>query len=209
MTRPLVRPPRKNPILRTRVPTLPPGSRSRIALGLTAAAHLLAAMIGFVAAIVLMMYLAERRRSYVMQTLVFSAVGALVILFAFYAFRLASFSYVFTGGAGRFWFSLNGLRGFFLSFGNAPIAAATLVAIPVVLVYDLMLAAIAAAWLIRDKGGLAAWEKALLAALFALCLDPRGLAELSRIPIAPLVAIGVITITAVHALRVRTPEHAT
>jgi NAD(P)-dependent dehydrogenase (short-subunit alcohol dehydrogenase family)/uncharacterized OB-fold protein len=38
MTRPLVRPPRKNPILRTRVPTLPPGGRSRIALGLTAGA---------------------------------------------------------------------------------------------------------------------------------------------------------------------------
>ncbi len=38
MTRPLVRPPRKNPILRTRVPTLPPGVRSRVALGLTAAA---------------------------------------------------------------------------------------------------------------------------------------------------------------------------
>ena len=38
MTSPLVRPPRKNPILRTRVPTLPPGIRSRVALGLTAAA---------------------------------------------------------------------------------------------------------------------------------------------------------------------------
>src|ERR1700689_4782066 len=38
MTRPLVRPPRKNPILRTRVPTLPPAGRSRVALGLTAAA---------------------------------------------------------------------------------------------------------------------------------------------------------------------------
>src|SRR5581483_8607681 len=38
MTRPLVRPPRKNPILRTRLPTLPPGARSRVALGLTAAA---------------------------------------------------------------------------------------------------------------------------------------------------------------------------
>jgi len=38
MTRPLVRPPRKNPILRTRVPTLPPGGRSRVSLGLTAAA---------------------------------------------------------------------------------------------------------------------------------------------------------------------------
>jgi NAD(P)-dependent dehydrogenase (short-subunit alcohol dehydrogenase family)/uncharacterized OB-fold protein len=32
------RPPRKNPVLRTRQPTLPPGSRSRVALGLTAAA---------------------------------------------------------------------------------------------------------------------------------------------------------------------------
>ncbi len=38
MTRPLVRPARKNPILRTRAPTLPPGGRSRIALGLTAGA---------------------------------------------------------------------------------------------------------------------------------------------------------------------------
>ncbi len=38
MTRPLVRPPRKNPIFRTRVPTLPPAGRSRMALGLTAAA---------------------------------------------------------------------------------------------------------------------------------------------------------------------------
>jgi NAD(P)-dependent dehydrogenase (short-subunit alcohol dehydrogenase family)/uncharacterized OB-fold protein len=38
VTSPLVRPSRKNPILRTRVPTLPPGIRSRVALGLTAAA---------------------------------------------------------------------------------------------------------------------------------------------------------------------------
>jgi NAD(P)-dependent dehydrogenase (short-subunit alcohol dehydrogenase family)/uncharacterized OB-fold protein len=38
MTRPLERPPRKNPILRTRVPTAPPGARSRVALGLTAGA---------------------------------------------------------------------------------------------------------------------------------------------------------------------------
>ena len=82
-----------------------------VALGLTAAAHLLAAMIGFVAALVLMMYLAERRRSYVMQILVFSAIGALGILFAFYAFRPAAFSYVFTGGGARFWFSLDGARG--------------------------------------------------------------------------------------------------
>src|SRR6202044_2500916 len=77
-----------------------------VALGLTAAAHLLAAMVGFVLAVVWMMYLAERRRSYVMQILVFSSVGALAILFAFYAFRLAPFSYVFTGGGARAWFAL-------------------------------------------------------------------------------------------------------
>jgi len=36
----LTRPKRKNPVLRTRLPTLPPGGRSRVALGLTAAAAL-------------------------------------------------------------------------------------------------------------------------------------------------------------------------
>jgi NAD(P)-dependent dehydrogenase (short-subunit alcohol dehydrogenase family)/uncharacterized OB-fold protein len=40
MTMPLMRPKRKNPILRTRMPTLPPGGRGRIALGLTSAAAL-------------------------------------------------------------------------------------------------------------------------------------------------------------------------
>jgi hypothetical protein len=100
-----------------------------IALGLTATAHLLAAMIGFVMAMIWMMYLAERRRSYVMQILVFSAVGALAILFAFYAFRLAPFSYVFTGGGARFWFALDGARRFFLNVMNGPIAVATLVAL--------------------------------------------------------------------------------
>ena len=100
-----------------------------IALGLTAAAHLLAAMIGFVMAVVWMMYLAERRRSHVMQILVFSAVGALAILFGFYAFRLAPFSYVFTGGGARFWFALDGARHFLLNMANGPIAVATLVAL--------------------------------------------------------------------------------
>jgi NAD(P)-dependent dehydrogenase (short-subunit alcohol dehydrogenase family)/uncharacterized OB-fold protein len=38
MSAPLQRPPRKNPVLRTRLPTLPPGARSRFALGFTAAA---------------------------------------------------------------------------------------------------------------------------------------------------------------------------
>jgi NAD(P)-dependent dehydrogenase (short-subunit alcohol dehydrogenase family)/uncharacterized OB-fold protein len=40
MNTPLQRPKRKNPVLRTRQPTLPPAARSRVALGLTAAAAL-------------------------------------------------------------------------------------------------------------------------------------------------------------------------
>ena len=40
MTAPLTRPKRKNPILRTRQPTMPPAARSRVAQGLTAAAAL-------------------------------------------------------------------------------------------------------------------------------------------------------------------------
>lgn len=105
-----------------------------IALGFTAAAHLLAAIAGFIAALIFMLYLAERRRSYVMQILIFSAVGALAILFAFYGFHLAAFSYVFTGGAARFWFSLTSVRSFVAdrsiagSIVNFPILLAAAVA---------------------------------------------------------------------------------
>jgi hypothetical protein len=106
-----------------------------LALGLTAAAHLLAAILGWVAALIFMLYLAERRRSYVMQILIFSTVGALLLLFAFYGFHPAAFSYVFTGGAARFWFSLAGVRSLVLARGaggtllNFPIVVAALVAV--------------------------------------------------------------------------------
>ncbi|HEV2646398.1 MAG TPA: hypothetical protein VGU46_08560 [Acidobacteriaceae bacterium] len=108
--------------------------RPRIALltfslGLTAAAHLFAAILGLLAALIFMMYLAERARSYVIQILIYSALGALIILFASYGFHLAAFSYVFTGGAARFWFSLTGLR----SFIFAPGPAATLANFPILI----------------------------------------------------------------------------
>ena len=94
------------------------------ALGLTAAAHVLAALFGFAASLLLMLYLAERRRAYVTQILVFSALGALLVVFAFFAFRLAPFTYVFTGGSARFWFSTYGARRFFSSVLSAPTSLA-------------------------------------------------------------------------------------
>ncbi len=100
-----------------------------MALGLTAAAHLVAAIVGFTAAVLFMFYVAERRRSAVIQIPVFAMLGALVIVFAFYGFRLAPFTYVFTGGAGRFWFSLRGALGFVRDFGNWPILIAAFLAL--------------------------------------------------------------------------------
>jgi hypothetical protein len=99
-----------------------------LAIGLTAAAHLLAALLGLLAAVIFMMYLAERRRSYVMQIVIFSALGAAVVLFAFYSFRPSAFSYVFTGGSARFWFSLDAARAFFTDPANASIIAALAIA---------------------------------------------------------------------------------
>ncbi len=100
-----------------------------LALGLTAAAHLLAAIFGFVAALVLMFYLAERRRSAVLLILTYAAIGALVLEFAFFSFRLQPFLYIFTGGAARFWFSLDALRAILLAPTLRPTVIAATVAL--------------------------------------------------------------------------------
>ncbi|HEX3570078.1 MAG TPA: hypothetical protein VHU44_04585 [Acidobacteriaceae bacterium] len=99
------------------------------ALTFTAAAHLLAAVVGFVAALLFMLYLAERNRSYVTQVLVFTAFASLILLLAFYGFRLEPYSYVFTGGGARFWFSMDGLRRFVLNPAYVPILTAAAVSL--------------------------------------------------------------------------------
>jgi multisubunit Na+/H+ antiporter MnhE subunit len=99
-----------------------------VALGLTAAAHLLAAMVGFVAGTMFLYYLAERRRAYVGQIMIVAALGAMVIVFVSFGLHLQAFLYVFSGGAGRFWFATHGVGRFLSSPGNAGITVATLVA---------------------------------------------------------------------------------
>ena len=91
-----------------------------LALGLTAATHLLAVMVGFVASVGLMFYVAERRRSAVLLVLTYAALGAGVIDLAMYSFRLQPFTYVFSGGAGRFWFGTEGVAGFVSRWENWP-----------------------------------------------------------------------------------------
>jgi hypothetical protein len=100
-----------------------------VALGLTAAAHVLAAMIGWVAGGLFFFYLAERRRAHVAQIMIYAALGAMAIVFASFSFRLTAFLYVFSGGSGRFWFTTEALRRFIFTPANAGIMVATLVAL--------------------------------------------------------------------------------
>jgi len=100
-----------------------------LALGLTAAAHLLAAILGFIASLILMFYLAERRRSAVLVIVTYAAIGAGFIEFACFSFRPSAFVYVFTGGSARFWFSLDGVRAFAADVANWPVLIAAAVAL--------------------------------------------------------------------------------
>jgi alpha-1,2-mannosyltransferase len=85
----------------------------------------------------------------------------------------------------------------------ATLAAATVVAIPVILIYDLTLAGVAVAWLARARGGdeLPVLEKVVLAGSFLLLLDPRDIAEASRLPIAPFVALALLAVVATRVVR--------
>ena len=91
-------------------------------------------------------------------------------------------------------------RGLPLPTRGATLAAATLVAVPVALIYDLMLAAVAAAWLVRDPAGLAGWERVALTALFMISVFPPGLAEAWHIPAGPIVALALLALIAARAL---------
>jgi hypothetical protein len=83
----------------------------------------------------------------------------------------------------------------------AILASATLVAIPLALLYDLMLATIAACWLLRRdaRNPLLGWEKLVLAATYPAMLGCRGLIEKWPVPIATICALAMFAIATRHA----------
>jgi alpha-1,2-mannosyltransferase len=89
----------------------------------------------------------------------------------------------------------------------ASLVSATLVAVPVALFYDLTLAGVAGAWLLRADGKyrLPEWGKATLAALYVLCVNPRGIAGAWHVPIGSVVALALAALSAVVALRGAVP----
>ena len=85
----------------------------------------------------------------------------------------------------------------------ATLAAATLVAVPLTLFYDLVLAAVAAAWLVRTgwERGFLAWEKTLLVAIFVSPLLIRSVGRAFHFPLGVLVALALLGLCVAHARR--------
>ena len=60
--------------------------------------------------------------------MVYAALGAMVMLFVGFSFKLTAFLYVFTGGSARSWFSLDAVERFVTLRANAGIVVAAMVA---------------------------------------------------------------------------------
>ena len=87
----------------------------------------------------------------------------------------------------------------------ASLVSATLIAVPLALFYDLVLAGVAGAWLLRAEGQFRLHElqKWLMAGLFVLCLNPRGIAAAWHLPVGPFIALAMAALTTTVALRRR------
>jgi alpha-1,2-mannosyltransferase len=86
---------------------------------------------------------------------------------------------------------------------GAVLASATLIAIPLSLLYDMMLGAVAACWLLRRTGGeaLPSWETTVLALSYAAMIDSRGLADQISVPVNTIAALALFAIAARRAWR--------
>jgi glycosyl transferase family 87 len=84
----------------------------------------------------------------------------------------------------------------------AVLTAGTLIASPLSLLYDLMLAAIAACWLLAGDGKeiLSSWERSAVAGLFVVLLNPRGVGETLHLPVSTVAVIWLVAIATRRAL---------
>ena len=94
-------------------------------------------------------------------------------------------------------------RGASLPSRAAVLISATLVAAPVVLFYDLALAAVAGAWLVRAgrENGFPPWQKVSLATLFSTPLVARHVAITWHLPLGPLAALALLALALAAAWR--------
>lgn len=91
---------------------------------IAAASHIAALPVTALLGLVLMIWIAEGRRSQILPVVLIACAGALLLLFACYGFSADAFSYVFRSGAGFLSISLDPARRFFSTLSNAGIAVA-------------------------------------------------------------------------------------
>ncbi len=92
--------------------------------GIAAAAHIAALPVAALLGFVLMIWIAEGRRSQLLPVVLLASAGALVIVFACYGFSPDAFSYLFRSGAGFLSVSLDPARRFFSTLSNAGLIVA-------------------------------------------------------------------------------------
>jgi len=95
-----------------------------VIFGIAAASHIAALPVTALLGLVLMLWVAEGRRSQVLPVLLLASAGALLLVFACYDFSPDAFSYVFRSAAGFLSFSLDPAGRFFSTLGNAGITVA-------------------------------------------------------------------------------------
>jgi hypothetical protein len=93
-------------------------------MGIAAASHIAALPVAALLGLVLMLWVSEGRRSQVLPIVLMATAGALLVLFACYAFSPDAFSYVFRSAAGFMSFSVDPARRFFSTLSNAGITVA-------------------------------------------------------------------------------------
>ena len=99
-----------------------------VVLGILAAAHVAAFTLALVFSIVFIAYLAESQRAYLPTLLIVWILGAMLILFASYAFHPDAFSYVFRSQAAKLGFSSEPARVLFTALPNAAMTIAVVAA---------------------------------------------------------------------------------
>ncbi len=91
-----------------------------------------------------------------------------------------------------------------LALKSATLLAATVLAVPVILFYDLTLAAVALAWIWHDSCAEKAqsrflpWEKAIFVVVFVVPIISRGLGLSSHVPIGPFAGMGILLLCIVR-----------
>ncbi len=92
--------------------------------GVAAAAHIAALPLAALLGLILMLWVAEGRRSQVLPIVLIASAGALVFVFLCYNASPDAFSYVFRSASGFLWFSFDPARRLFSTLSNAGITLA-------------------------------------------------------------------------------------